>query len=105
MAVCKDCKQEMLDPKTESCTHNALMVGDKEEFYERDTTYYDYNARCHDCGILNKPGNYHHYGCDMERCPKCGGQLIFACGCFDIDEKTVKQITPIHVLMPVRPRE
>lgn len=33
---------------------------------------------CHDCGI--KEGNIHHFGCDMEGCPFCGGQLI-SCGC------------------------
>jgi len=29
---------------------------------------------CHDCGA--KPGELHMKGCDMEECPKCGGQLI-----------------------------
>lgn len=33
---------------------------------------------CHDCAA--KPGELHEYGCDTERCPFCGGQLI-TCGC------------------------
>jgi len=34
---------------------------------------------CHDCGA--KEGEIHELGCDMERCPKCGNQLI-SCSCF-----------------------
>ena len=34
--------------------------------------------RCHDCNALE--GQIHEFGCDMERCPFCGGQLI-TCGC------------------------
>jgi hypothetical protein len=33
---------------------------------------------CHDCGIVD--GLIHAEGCDMERCPRCYGQLI-SCGC------------------------
>lgn len=41
--------------------------------------YNEYD-RCGDCGILCKEGNLHHWDCDLEECPKCGGQLI-TCGC------------------------
>jgi hypothetical protein len=33
---------------------------------------------CHDCGV--KEGEIHQRGCDMERCPFCGDQLI-TCSC------------------------
>ena len=33
---------------------------------------------CHDCGA--EEGQLHDMGCDCERCPFCGGQLI-TCGC------------------------
>ncbi len=35
---------------------------------------------CHDCGAVK--GQYHDFGCDVERCPVCGGQLIY-CECHD----------------------
>lgn len=40
---------------------------------------YSLNYRiCGGCGT--KPGQYHEMGCDVERCPDCGGQMI-ACQC------------------------
>lgn len=38
---------------------------------------------CGDCGV--KPGEFHVLGCDIERCPKCGGQAI-SCSCDDEED-------------------
>jgi hypothetical protein len=35
---------------------------------------------CHDCRV--RKGQFHVLGCDVERCPICGGQLI-SCECDD----------------------
>ncbi len=78
MVKCRDCEKEMLDLEIKSCTFGHIMVGGI--VYPRDTSYYDINLRCHDCGIENTSGNIHHCGCDIERCPACGNQLI-SCDC------------------------
>lgn len=38
---------------------------------------------CHDCGVVK--GQFHCFGCDVERCPVCKDQII-GCNCLD-DEK------------------
>lgn len=75
-AKCKDCGLEMMT--TPTCKVGYVRINGV--VYPRDTKYYDVNNRCHDCNIVNKEGNFHHPGCDIERCPKCGGQNI-SCGC------------------------
>jgi hypothetical protein len=76
MVKCKYCKQEM--QTAQGCTYPYIKIEGK--IYKRNTVYYDNGGRCHDCGIYNHYQNIHHYGCDIERCPKCGGQLI-SCDC------------------------
>lgn len=97
MAKCETCEQEMR--LSNSCNANVILIGAQGDFYERETTYYDDNDRCHDCGIINRKGNYHHFGCDIERCPKCGLQLI-SCGCSD-----GKKIIPVVIHKAIEPRE
>jgi len=76
MAVCKECEQEMT--KADSCTYKSIGKGGM--WYERSREHFDESdGRCHDCGI--KHGGIHHFGCDVERCPKCGLQLI-SCDCW-----------------------
>jgi len=78
MAICSDCGKEMMGHGSITCTMTHVRIG--KRWYKRNTQYFDKNEYCHDCGIENTTGNIHHWGCDMERCPKCGGQLI-SCGC------------------------
>lgn len=42
---------------------------------------------CHDCAVLQ--GELHVPGCDMERCPSCGGQA-FVCSCDIIELREIK---------------
>jgi hypothetical protein len=60
-----------------SCTVKVLHRSGVALLLERAT------RRCGDCGVDR--GGLHHLGCDVQRCPACGGQL-FSCGCvFDED--------------------
>ena len=81
-AVCSDCGKEMAPGN--GCTCSSIMLGGKT--YERikvgDERDFEPNMSagevCHDCNA--GVGQYHHSGCDAERCPACGGQLI-TCDC------------------------
>jgi len=85
MGKCSHCKNEMQKAKT--CTFSHI-IDDKKKSYERivygQGQEIDYieeineNCRCGDCGI--RINGYHHYGCDMETCPKCANQLL-SCDC------------------------
>lgn len=79
MAICKYCNLEMKNKKTTTCPCNKTIEFLDGEIlpaipYESET-----NKRCHDCSIV--PGGFHHPGCDVEICPRCGGQLI-SCDCW-----------------------
>jgi hypothetical protein len=47
--------------------------------FKDDKSIYEYKY-CDDCSA--KVGEYHDVMCDLERCPKCGGQRL-TCECFD----------------------
>jgi len=80
--ICQDCRQEMSPGY--GCSILTIRIGNK--YYERikagdsldllpDMKPYDI---CYDCNV--RKGQYHHFGCEMERCPSCLGQL-FCCDC------------------------
>ena len=74
---CDWCEQEMTDHV--SCTENHMVNYPNGEVLPSIPSESD----CHDCGC--PAGGKHHPGCDMERCPKCKGQLI-ACGCLNSED-------------------
>ena len=84
-AKCELCGRDMLESKGCGISkihiagriYKRIPVGGQGDFLEGCPA----DARCHDCGALM--GHYHHWGCDCERCPACGLQLI-GCDCEDV---------------------
>ena len=87
MAVCEWCGREMNPPS--ACTVETysdfrdgiprarIRHGSEKEPVMRE------GDPCGDC--LAPWGALHHPGCDLEECPRCGGQAI-TCGCAAADE-------------------
>ena len=75
---CLVCGQDMM--QSDGC-RVAVMYHCGEQ-YVRIPFRGFHGERCGDCNALS--GNYHHWGCDLERCPVCGGQLI-SCECMDVE--------------------
>ena len=79
MAICRDCDQDMLTAA--SCTITTLTLGAnsyRRKPFGAEPGWPTKQPRCGDCGV-HRDG-HHHLGCDIARCPACGGQLL-SCGC------------------------
>lgn len=71
-AKCSCCKQEMKPGA--GCTIHKTKIRDSK--FRR--VPHAGPEQCHDCSV--NPGQTHHAGCDMERCPRCGYQFL-SCPC------------------------
>lgn len=63
---------------TEGLGCTVKTYDDFSDGIERARIPFEEEGACHDCRVLQ--GEFHHPGCDWERCPKCKGQAI-SCGC------------------------
>lgn len=81
MAKCEYCGREMITAPGCTCTKvkvhgkvvERMRYGTEDWFVGMNLK--DIPERCYDCGC--KIGEYHHPGCDIERCPVCNKQLLF----------------------------
>jgi hypothetical protein len=78
MHICPWCEQDT--KRTASCTVQSIEFPDGVKLpplaYEPEAGA----GPCQDCGA--PPGGIHHPGCEIERCPRCSGQLL-SCGCME----------------------
>lgn len=76
IAKCKFCKRDMKVAVSCIDRREVFEVDKHQPLKEKPPVRADRD--CGDCNV--KEGSIHHPGCDQERCPNCGGQLI-SCDC------------------------
>ena len=81
VGLCKVCGRDMHQAK--GCVADYVFCDGKKHRRVRcgEEGWVDPGNRCTDCGALH--GRLHHWGCDVERCPSCGLQLI-NCDCEEV---------------------
>lgn len=92
MSICKLCGQEMLEANGCTCgkirynekIYDRIRFGEEFDMYAGAVSE---EERCPDCGA--KAGEFHHFGCDVENCPVCHGQMLGNC---HLDEFITEEI-------------
>lgn len=77
IVLCRHCGKDMSDPRTSTCAGGYIDYADGESFH-RIPYPEDEKERCPKCSV--SPGGFHHDGCYIERCPRCGERLV-SCAC------------------------
>lgn len=96
--TCGVCGQDPM--KSDGCRVAVIYI--ENEKYTRIPFFGNAGERCHDCNALS--GHYHHWGCDAEVCPMCGGQLI-GCECEEVECPVIvnsPQILSINLFFHLR---
>lgn len=78
MAVWTACAKEMLEGGSCDVAWITWANGSYERVRYGAEAQHWRAAGCGDCGVPR--GGFHHPGCDIEDCPRCGRQLI-TCRC------------------------
>ena len=83
MAICDFCGKEM--EGASSCIVSHIRIGGADytplPYKRKKETVFTKGEplqRCPECNIL--PGGFHHVGCVLELCPKCGEKWVY-CRC------------------------
>lgn len=81
LAYCPICKRSMKDAS--SCIATRIeyddgVIFDAVPFGEETSGAVAGAVTCPDCGV--KTGGLHHFGCEIEECPRCRGRLVL-CHC------------------------